>query len=79
MDENLEILNRLWTEEKVDGDYTYHKLSAAVMYPKPAQKPRMPILIGGYVDKVLQRAAVAGDGWLTYFYTPEDFTKSWTR
>jgi probable F420-dependent oxidoreductase len=79
MDESLEILNRLWTEEKVDGDYTYHKLSAAVMYPKPVQKPRMPILIGGYVEKVLQRAAVAGDGWLTYFYTPEDFTKSWNK
>jgi len=79
MDESLEILNRLWTEEKVDGDYTYHKLSAAVMYPKPVQSPRMPILIGGYVDKVLQRAAVAGDGWLTYFYTPADFTKSWNK
>jgi len=79
MDESLEILNRLWTEEKVDGDYTYHKLSAAVMYPKPVQQPRMPILIGGYVEKVLQRAAVSGDGWLTYFYTPEDFTKSWTK
>jgi alkanesulfonate monooxygenase len=79
MDESLEILNRLWTEEKVDGDYMYHKLSAAVMYPKPVQQPRMPILIGGYVEKVLQRAAVAGDGWLTYFYTPEDFTKSWNK
>jgi probable F420-dependent oxidoreductase len=79
MDEGLEILNRLWTEAKVDGDYTYHKLSAAVMYPKPVQKPRMPILIGGYVEKVLQRAGVSGDGWLTYFYTPEDFTKSWNK
>ena len=48
-----------------------HNISAAVMYPKPAQQPRMPILIGGYVDKVLQRAATAGDGWLTYFYSPE--------
>jgi alkanesulfonate monooxygenase len=39
----------------------------------------MPILIGGYVDKVLQRASTAGDGWLTYFYRPEDFTKSWNK
>ena len=51
MDENLEILNRLWTEEKVDGDYMYHNYLAAVMYPKPAQQPRMPILIGGYVER----------------------------
>ena len=37
------------------------------------------ILIGGYVDKVLQRAATAGDGWLTYFYRPADFKKSWDK
>ena len=78
MDENLEILKRLWTEKMVDGKYMVHDISAAVMYPKPAQ-PLIPILIGGYVDKVLQRAATAGDGWLTYFYSPESFTKSWTK
>jgi alkanesulfonate monooxygenase len=79
MDENLEILKRLWMEPKVDGKYMNHNISAAVMYPKPYQKPRMPILIGGYVDKVLQRAATAGDGWLTYFYRPADFKKSWEK
>src|ERR1700739_3802407 len=45
MAENLEIMKRLWTEPKVDGKYTKHNISAAVMYPKPYQKPRMPILI----------------------------------
>src|SRR6478672_3145682 len=79
MDENLEIMKRLWTEPKVDGKYMAHNISAAVMYPKPAQKPRMPLLIGGYVDRVLARAGVAGDGWLTYFYEPHNFTKSWNK
>jgi alkanesulfonate monooxygenase len=78
MDENLEILRRLWTEPSVTGDYMNHKLSKAVMYPKPAQ-PQIPLLIGGYVDRVLKRAAVEGDGWLTYFYRAEDFTKSWNK
>jgi len=49
------------------------------MYPKPVQKPYPPILIGGYVDRVLKRAAVSGDGWLTYFYLPESFAKSWNK
>src|SRR6202030_558238 len=35
--------------------------------------------IGGYVDVVLKRAAVGGDGWLTYFYRPESFAKSWAK
>ena len=79
MDENLEIMNRLFTEEKVSGRYMRHEISSAVMYPKPRQKPRMPILIGGYVDKVLHRAGTAGDGWLTYFYRPDAFKKSWDK
>jgi len=33
----------------------------------------------GYVDAVLKRVATVGDGWLTYFYTPESFTKSWQK
>jgi len=79
MDDNLEILKRFWMEDKVDGEWTNHKVSAGVMYPKPIQKPRPPLLIGGYVDKVLKRAAEKGDGWLTYFYKPESFAISWEK
>ena len=79
MDQNLEIMTRLWTEEMVRAEYGEHNLRNAVMYPKPVQEPRPPLLIGGYADKVLRRAAVSGDGWLTYFYTPEGFTRSWTK
>ena len=46
------------------------------MSPKP---PRLPVtLIGGYVERVLKRAALNG-GWLTYFYTPESFAKAWDK
>ena len=79
MDENLDILTRFWTEDMVKGEWTYHKIPAGVMFPKPVQKPRPPILIGGYVDRVLKRAATTGDGWLTYFYRPESFAKSWAK
>lgn len=79
MDENLDILIRFWTEDMVKGEWPHHKIPAGVMFPKPVQKPRPPILIGGYVDKVLKRAALSGDGWLTYFYRPESFAKSWAK
>jgi probable F420-dependent oxidoreductase len=77
MDESLEVMNRLWTEPMVAWDSPPYNMKAGVMFPKP--KRRVPILIGGYVDRVLKRAAVAADGWLTYFYTPESFTKSWKK
>ena len=79
MDINLEVMTRLWTEDQVTAELGPYNLRSAVMYPKPYSKPRPPLLIGGYVDRVLKRAAVSGDGWLTYFYTPEGFTKSWSK
>ncbi len=79
MDQNLDILMRLWLEDMVNGEYPPHNLRNAVMFPKPVQRPRPQILIGGYVDRVLKRAAVAGDGWLTYFYTPQSFKSAWAK
>ncbi len=79
MDENLDILKRFWTEDMVKGEWMFHKIPAGVMFPKPVQKPYPPLLIGGYVDRVLKRAAVAADGWLTYFYRPESFATSWAK
>jgi alkanesulfonate monooxygenase len=79
MEAGLEIIERLWSEARVDGHYPPYNLRGAVLYPKPVQQPRPPILMGGYVDAVLKRAATKADGWLTYFYTPESFVKSWTK
>jgi probable F420-dependent oxidoreductase len=76
MDRNLEILHRLWTEDQVNGEYPPHRLRGSNMSPKPSRLPVM--LIGGYVDPVLKRAALNG-GWLTYFYTPSGFAKSWAK
>src|SRR6266511_635662 len=76
---NLEILTRLWTEDRVTLQADEFNLREAVMRPKTAQRPRPPILIGGYVDAVLRRVASKGDGWLTYFYTPESYRRSWEK
>jgi len=76
---NLDILIRLWTEERVTARIDEFDLREVVMRPRPVQTPRPPILIGGYVDAVLRRAATKGDGWLTYFYTPGSFTRSWQK
>ena len=76
---NLDILTRLWTEDRVTLKADEFNLREAVMRPRPVQQPRPPILIGGYVDAVLKRVAERGDGWLTYFYTPESYQRSWQK
>ena len=79
MDENLDIITRLWREDMVTAEIGPYNMRGSVMFPKPVKKEGPPILIGGYVDRVLKRAAVNADGWLTYFYTPDGFTKSWNK
>ena len=76
---NLTVLTRLWTENRVSLQADELNLREAVMRPRPLQQPRPPILVGGYVDTVLKRAGTLGDGWLTYFYTPESFKRSWAK
>jgi alkanesulfonate monooxygenase len=76
---NLEILTRLWIEDRVTCKVDELNLREAVMRPRPVQRPRPPILIGGYVDAVLRRVARMGDGWLTYFYTPDSYRRSWEK
>lgn len=76
---NAETLIRFWTEDRVDGSQDGMVFKGAVMVPRPVQQPRPPLLFGGYVDRVLRRVATMSDGWLTYFYTPESFSRAWRR
>ncbi|KAA0081718.1 TIGR03619 family F420-dependent LLM class oxidoreductase [Mycolicibacterium sp. P9-64] len=74
---NLEICMDLWTQDEVTD--TWDDLSFRRVKMLPLPQPRPQVLIGGYVDRVLKRVGTLGDGWLTYFYTPEAFTKSWNK
>lgn len=73
---NLEICQQLWTQEEVTGTWDDLEFRRVKMLPK-LQRPE--VLIGGYVDRVLRRVATMGDGWLTYFYTPDSFKSSWAK
>jgi hypothetical protein len=61
--ETVLILKAMWTEEQVTFQGQYNKLSNAINYPKPIQKPHPPIWIGGKHVKILDIIAEMGDGW----------------
>jgi F420-dependent oxidoreductase-like protein len=45
--EQLEIVHRLWTEERVDFHGRHYVLEDAPGLPKPVQQPHPPLLVGG--------------------------------
>ena len=71
IDEALEIMRRLWTEESVDYDGTHYQLTGARIDPKPVQK-RLPLWIGGSSKAAVRRTARLGTGWLAGTSTPAE-------
>ena len=61
VEEQIDVLRRLWSQDVVDFQGKYHTLHQAGINPRPAE--RIPIWIGGTADPVLRRAARLADGW----------------
>src|SRR5262249_26875726 len=66
LEEQIDVLRRLWTEELVTFDGRRHHLDRAALNPIPAQRPS-PIWMGSYVgavvQKVIRRIGRMADGW----------------
>jgi alkanesulfonate monooxygenase SsuD/methylene tetrahydromethanopterin reductase-like flavin-dependent oxidoreductase (luciferase family) len=52
LDEALQLIKLLWTQERANFNGKYFKLENASFNPKPLQKPHPPILIGASGEKV---------------------------
>lgn len=67
-DEQLELVKLLWGEgERSSFKGRYYSFKDIAFYPKPFQKPRMPIWVGGEGIRAQRRAAIYGDVWFPYF------------
>ena len=61
-DEGLEIISRLWSEERVSFSGEYHQLDGASIAPRPVQDP-LPLWVGGTAKQAIERTARWGTGW----------------
>ncbi|SEG36505.1 probable F420-dependent oxidoreductase, Rv1855c family [Nonomuraea solani] len=80
-EEQLEIITGLWTADK---DYSfegrYYRLADSPALPKPAQRPKPPIIIGGVGAKRTPRlAATYADEYNVPFHTPDDTEQAFGR
>ena len=62
IEEQIEVMRRLWTEPVVDFKGKWHTIPEAGINPLPVQRP-IPVWIGGGAEAVLERTGRLGDGW----------------
>jgi probable F420-dependent oxidoreductase len=63
--EHVLVMQRLWSDEVASFEGTFRKLPPSWAWPKPVQRPRPPIFVGGAPSPALfAHIAEWGDGWL---------------
>jgi probable F420-dependent oxidoreductase len=64
--ERIEAMTAIWTQD--EAAYTGKLVHFAPMWswPKPVQRPRPPVLLGGSGPRVLDRIVAYADGWIPY-------------
>ena len=86
--EGINIIRRLWCEDRVTHDGKYYRFADVEALPKPIQQP-VPVYIAanptaGEVDaateeRILRRIAAHGDGWQTDATPVETFKSRFDR
>lgn len=64
MEEQVQAMRRLWTEEASAFQGEFVEFSESLCYPKPVQQPHPPVILGGETDHTLRRVVELCDGWL---------------
>ncbi len=76
VDETLEILQRLWTEDVVEHHGRFFDFGPVQFEPKPVQPLGPALHIGGDGPAALRRAATIGVGWMPMNHTLEQLPAS---
>ncbi len=78
-DEYLEVIRRCWTERHTGFHGRYYDLDDVGCFPKPAQRPHPPLVVGGASPGALRRAGRVGDGWQPAGLSDGEIAAGWER
>ena len=77
--EIIEIMRKYWSGERFNYNGKIFQLEDVDMLPKPIQPGGPPIWVSGRQKAPMKRAALLGDGWHPYMYTPERCRESFSE
>ncbi|MGH8887898.1 MAG: LLM class F420-dependent oxidoreductase [Egibacteraceae bacterium] len=63
MRERIEAMKAIWTQHEASYAGEHVAFERILSYPKPAQRPHPPVLVGGSGPTVLDRVLAFGDAW----------------
>jgi len=72
MRERIEAMKAIWTEDEASYSGRYVSFERIWCWPKPAQRPHPPVLVGGNGPRVLDRVLAFGDEWMPNRMSDED-------
>lgn len=73
LDEAVQIMKRMWTEDEVRFDGTYYRLEGAICRPKPLQEPHIPLWIAGGGEKLTLKIAARYGSYSNFGVTLDEF------
>jgi alkanesulfonate monooxygenase SsuD/methylene tetrahydromethanopterin reductase-like flavin-dependent oxidoreductase (luciferase family) len=65
-------MKAIWTEDEASYHGDHVNFDRIWSWPKPAQRPHPPVLVGGNGPTVLDRVLRFGDAWLPNYLGEED-------
>jgi probable F420-dependent oxidoreductase len=71
LDEQVDLLRKLWTQPHVDFSGNWHTIPDAGINPLPVQRP-IPIWFGGQSEAMIRRVARLGNGWMPLYRSAEE-------
>jgi probable F420-dependent oxidoreductase len=70
MRERVMAMKTIWTEDEPEFHGHFVDFAKMKTWPKPAQKPHPPVIIGGAFPYAVRRALRYGDGWVPHASRP---------
>ncbi|HEY7705381.1 MAG TPA: LLM class F420-dependent oxidoreductase [Acidimicrobiia bacterium] len=75
LEEAVQIMEKMWTEDEVHFDGKHYQLRGAICQPKPVQKPHIPLWIAGGGEEKTLRVAARHAAYTNFGITVEEFAR----
>jgi probable F420-dependent oxidoreductase len=76
MHERIDAMKAIWTQDEASYHGEFVNFERIWSWPKPAQRPHPPVLVGGNGPTVLERVLAFGDAWFpSYARGADDIVK----